>query len=242
MEDKKTDDEKPKEEFTTIEGPVSEVPIKNDTIDLEKLTSELPAVVPDAVAAAEQKDAAQKVEASGAVDRWGNAFDPSLHAALPDGSPDKTPTGRFKRKKLNEPGQMGPGKIQVAPDTGGNGSLQAEIRGAAIICADMFINFGVSIFGDEWRPIKEKDYDERSYLIMVNEQYMQENGLVKIPGWAVLAMAYGTYSVKRFNQPRTRTFIQKITQGFTAMVGRIVAKVQRKKVEAKDEKNDKPAA
>jgi len=191
-----------------VPSSVAEVKQINPNKELDAMVADMPEVVEDAVQAAEAKEAAKVQENQQTFDKKGRPFDPSRHATDKDGRAVLTPTGQFKKLTLPK-AQPGAGSGTVAqPGVDGGAAQMAEIKACACMWADLFINFGISMFGDEWKPEITKGYNEREYLIAVNEAFMLENGVVKVPGWMAMLLAYGTYTVKRLNQPRTRTFFQ----------------------------------
>lgn len=92
------------------------VKIKNDEKELKSLVSDMPKVVPDALAAHDKKEAELK-KAQEVVDKKGTKFDPKVHKTDKDGNPIYTPkTGKFARK-LNIPHADTPEAVKaLAPD------------------------------------------------------------------------------------------------------------------------------
>lgn len=178
------------------------VPEFKDDKHLEQLVQEMPQVVPDAVAAADQKEQIVKQTQSTAVDKKGRPFDPSIHAADAQGNPILTPkTGSFK--KLRIPGQIKTGpSLNISQDTPG---VDNRIRAAAQKYADLFIVTGISFFGEEWKPDITKGANERDMLIEANERAMLQYGYVEPPAWVDLLVVYSVYIGKRCFQPVTKS-------------------------------------
>jgi hypothetical protein len=184
---------------------------------LEALTSEMPGIVPEAVEAANEADQRSEAAAS-VVDKWGRPFDPAQHAAGPDGKPIFTATGRFTKVKL--PKDRGPASRVNVPDRAAIAQDQNR-RAAATVCATMFIQTGMAVFGDEWAPEKSKEFDEQIYLVDATDEYFKMVGVADLPPWAVIIVAYGSYGLKRMARPRTKTIIQRMGGALKNLFGNI---------------------
>lgn len=206
--------------------------ITNNDAELDLLVADMPQVVQDAVDAGKAKEAdAVKVQEV-ARDKKGNAFNPSIHAADPNGLPLYTPTGRFKIKTGVRAGITLP-TTQEAPQA------DKRIRAAAEKHADIFLITGISIFGEEWKPTKESGIDERSMLVEVNEKWMLENGYVEPPAWMDLLLVYGLFIGKRLFQPQTKSRVKllwdKLSMGVTNLWLKVTG--QKIKVVSTEDKN-----
>lgn len=190
------------------ETSTDKIPVLEGDKHLDQLITTMPEVVPDAVAAAQEKEKAVDDVQKAAVDNKGRAFDPSLHAADAAGNPIRTNTGRFKRK-LRLPGDRSastgglnvPSEVTAAP-------MDMRIKTAAAKYADLFIVTGISFFGEEWKPEMGKGVDERAMLIDANERAMLQYGYVEPPAWIDLLMVYSLYMGKRCFQPVTKSRIK----------------------------------
>lgn len=210
------------------ETSTDKIPLVEGDKHLDQLIENMPAVVPDAVAAATEKEKAVEVTQSTAVDNKGRAFDPSLHATDSAGNPIRTMTGRFKRKlKLpNEQKAAGvniPAEVTAAP-------VDMRIKTAAAKYADLFIITGISFFGEEWKPEMAKGVDERAMLVDANERAMMQYGYVEPPAWIDLLMVYSLYMGKRCFQPVTKSRIKIIFERSKVFFTNIWLKVTGQKI------------
>lgn len=187
----------------------SEKVISDANPELEKLVGDMPNVVDEAVAAAGVKEAETEKINHDFKDKKGRPFDPSQHEIDPStGQPFLTPTGRFKRK-INLPKD----KTHFNLPEGGQQSdpVMAQIKLQAGMWADAFIHLGMTLAGDEWKPdVIDGKMTERDLLVAANERYMIENGIVQLPAWAELALAYTIYAAKRFTRPKTQTIVVRV--------------------------------
>lgn len=173
---------------------------------LEELASDMPEVVPDAVEAAEQKEADIQKSSGGVVDNKGRAFDSSLHATGADGRPLLTPTGRFKRINLpkERTGLIMPEREQP---------VDQSYKVVAKTVVGIFIQCGYAVVGDEWLPEKSKEMDEEGNLVAVTEVYCASIGLKDLPPGLVCATAFCAYGLRRFTRPKTKSVVEKLTSG-----------------------------
>jgi hypothetical protein len=182
-------------------------PDEASSVHIEEVASVMPDVVPDAVAAAAEKEKAVKSEAAKTYDSKGNLFEPSKHAVDASGKPILTPTGKFKKlpaakQALNMP--SGPAQPSIED------VKEAQSRRAcAEVATALFIQVGVALFGDEWQPVKTQEEDERGNLVIVTDEYLKTLGVINVPPWAVVVLAYSMYGIKRFQKPVTKSRIEK---------------------------------
>lgn len=189
-----------------VESP-DNIPFAKDDKHLHELVSTMPDVVPDAVAASQEKEKQTENIQSTTKDKKGRAFDPNFHVADEHGNPQFTATGRFKRKFVL-PGQNKQQAGLVIPQD--QPAPDQKIELAAQKLADVFIITGISFFGDEWRPEQSKDFNERQMLVDANKRWMIEHGYLEPPAWIDLALAYGLYTGKRIITRKPEGRIERI--------------------------------
>jgi len=196
-----------------VTAPGAELPLTDDEPKLEQIAGEMPHVEEEAVAAAQEKEnITQAPPVIDKVDRLGRKFDPVIHSINPDGTPRITVDGFLAQKRGNKakiimPERQATGQ-SVAPDAA---ALKEAVnrRYTAEVAAGLYIQTGVAIFGDEWQPEKSKEMDERQNLVNATDDYFKMVGFTELPPWAGLAVAYGSYGLRRFNRPVTKTKLQK---------------------------------
>lgn len=223
---KKEDEEKAEDTQEGISPDISEkpsdIPAGTDK-NLNDLVSDMPQVVPDAVQAAQE---AEKSEAEQIKDSKGDIFDPAIHAVGEDGKPKLTPKkGQFAKIRLPKDKPVPSGMVSGPTPQ----AITANQRATAIVISGVFIQTGCVIFGDEWQPEKTQKYDEKAYLIESTEEYLRVSGMETLPPWLLLVVAYGSYGLKRFTRPQTKTVLQKMGDWFNGIVGRIYNRLKGRK-------------
>ena len=215
----------------------TDLPVKNAEKHLTEIVNDMPEVVPEAVDAGKEALAAQQKQdapagnnghdTAGLVDRYGRAFDANLHVVdETTKKPKLTSEGKLRVKANRSPlkfsGQGtetkgGPGPLNQ-PTANAPQIDQAAMkrRMAATVTATMFIQSGVAIFGDEWQPEKSREYNEQDGLIEATDEYFKVAGIVDMPPWLVLVVAYGSYGLKRMSKPRTQTVMAKMREAIWA--------------------------
>ena len=208
-----------KKEVAPVEEIKSGLEIIDDAKHIDAAAQVMPEISQEAVTAAQNKENILPVEPetlSGKLDKIGRSFDSALHLVDSDGRPKITQDGFLMQKrggaaraKLNIPaGQKSENKTALA-----DLSAQRDAgnrRATAVVTTGLFIQAGVTFFGDEWKPEKTAQEDEFTNLVDVLDNYYKEVGFKQMPPWAVVFMAFGGYAVKRLNKPVTQTKLQKI--------------------------------
>lgn len=171
---------------------------------------------------------------SGPVDAEGTPFDPALHYTNDDGTPKVYPNGKLRRKRGS--GSMGIGTANsgnnggsgrnpegVSTPNGGSGGnhratpllpsgvTYAQCKSFADLCVTGFQLAASSIFGEHWNPQTveiegQKVKDDRDLRQAVTD-YCVENGIVSLPSWVPLVIAFGAYSIPRIKHPDTQSKI-----------------------------------
>lgn len=137
----------------------------------------------------------------------GTPYDPEIHEISPV-------TGKVVKKKRG--GGKTKSKSQLPPpkNTAPAGPSQAEIqaRAAGKMYANGLIALAVGIGGDEFNPRVDEatGLNERDYLEQAFGEYCVATGKNDLPPGLVLTIAIGSYIVPRFNQPKTRTRLQRL--------------------------------
>lgn len=129
-------------------------------------------------------------------------FDPSLHELNAEtGGPVFNADGTMRRKRGRRPGQSygRPGDGEAAGAGGGEPidpappiSPAAAIAEAKLAAA---MTFGTleSLFGPEWEP----ETGERDQITEALADYIRTTGGFGLPPWATVALAFGSYAVRR---------------------------------------------
>lgn len=207
----------PEQEETSTDGLKDIKTAEQSDKELENIVDDMPEVNPEAVNASqdEQSPVSQQTKNIGITDRYNRAFNPEIHGTDPQGNPLLTRDGNLRIVKRKAGGGINipqNGQAGLAPQFQ-DAQLSAKRRYSAEMVANIFIQTTVGLFGEEWKPEKSSTMDEKEFLVTSTDDYFKDAGFVEPPAWAVLIVAYGTYSLKRFNQPRTRTVFQKIKEG-----------------------------
>jgi hypothetical protein len=203
--DLKNQDEGPKEN--------QEIPVGDAAKELSEMASVMPEPVTDAIKAAHEKEQSIQQENQNVKDNKGRPFDPNVHATDKDGRPILTTTGRFK--KVSRAG--GP-SINIPVNESVQETVSRDSQTVAVTVVGMFIQCGYAFVGDEWLPEKSKDFDEEKNLINVTAKYCDSIGLRDLPPGLVCATAFIAYGLRRVTRPKTKTVVQKLTEGFQQMI------------------------
>lgn len=235
IEQEKNHDDNPQDQKEIIH-PEKDLPTINAESQLSNLVSEMPEVVPEAVQSAQEEiQQSQNPQYSHLTDRYGRTFDSNIHLVDEQGKPKLTRDnnirirqGRKPSNKLNIPAEQQQQYIDE----------QRNRRYFAEVTANIFIQSGVAVFGDEWQPEKTKEFDEQNNLVNVTDDYYKVTGIKEPPPWAVLLIAYGSYGLRRFSRPKTKTTLQKFGGWCKQTTGKFFTWIKRNK--KKGEKNARP--
>jgi len=158
-------------------------------------------------------------EADSPTDRKGRPFDPAIHCVNSDGSPFLTPRGKIKLKAVGgkKPGRP---KATAQPSVvGGSGRQKSEAeigeakaRQAGIAAANTLIALGIGIGGDEWSPRTDVEIglNEHAALEQAFGDYFTAKGLEDVPPGVALTIAVACYMLPRFQQPKTKSRLQRL--------------------------------
>lgn len=135
---------------------------------------------------------------AGVYDDQGTAFDPAIHAVKNDGTPSITKTGKFRKKTRRGNSTQNPHNLNLP------GQDNFTARDMGYFAAGAFINTGMILFGDEWEP---ENNAERQALEVAFYDWLDANGLDDLPPGLALAVACGSYALKRTTKPKTATKI-----------------------------------
>lgn len=159
-------------------------------------------------------EAARKEVEGAASDKFGHAFDASIHATNADGSPKLTPTGRFAKlsKSTRESTLRVPGKSPAtSPAVPASVSKEVAARASGKGAANLFIMGCLVIGGEEWMPQADPrtGMNEREMLEAAFGDYFVATGKTDLPpGWALAAGIF-MYAGRRFAMPKTQSRIAK---------------------------------
>lgn len=156
-------------------------------------------------------------------DKYGHAFDPTLHQANADGSPKLSRAGRLQglpgrplpRKGGSRVGQ-GPPSVSTAPPLGevagaGSGHRAESSAGdsggdpsaelSAQVVVDSVTTACTFALGPEWQPRRERIggrvFDERAQLIVALAKYFEATGVRDVPPGVLLGMTLSSYALPR---------------------------------------------
>jgi hypothetical protein len=113
-------------------------------------------------------------------------------------------------------------KSQLAIDNEQKDNINAEnvtktqCRAAGILAAQTLIALGVTVGGEEFKPITDEKTgtNEQDNLTMAFANYFEVKGITDIPAGVALSIAVAGYIVPRFTMPKTqsrfKTFIESI--------------------------------
>lgn len=191
----------------------SDVPVVDASKELEGMAGNMPEPVADAINAAHEKEKSIQQENQNFKDNKGRPFDPNSHAVDKDGRPILTSTGRFKKVA-----RAGGPSINIPTNEPVQDSVSADSKTVAITVVGMFIQTGYAFVGDEWLPEKSKEFDEEKNLVNVTAKYCDSIGLRDLPPGLVCATAFIAYGLRRVTRPKTKSVVQKLTEGFQQMV------------------------
>ena len=177
------------------------------------LAAEMPEVQPHAVAAARAETLSQNGR-----DVNGEAFNPSLHVAGPEGKGKLNGKGAWEKKRGRKASAT-PGAASVS-STGsrvGTGeppppSKEQIQRASGAGAANLFFVACMVIGGEEWQPQIDPrtGLNEKVMMESVFGDYFVATGKSDLPpGWA-LAAGIGMYAAKRFTMPKTLNRVQRV--------------------------------
>lgn len=141
----------------------------------------------------------------------GDLFDPDIHAVDANGQPVKTKTGKFAKKRGRKTGET------TKPNTGQIAAVQTS-KQLGRATAFMIFSSGQALFGEEWKPIKDKDrgIDEETTMIDAWSEYYLLTGKKDLPPWAGISVVCCAYALPRLSMPKT----QERLSGFRGMIQR----------------------
>jgi len=132
-------------------------------------------------------------------------FNPEIHETDPiTKGPAYNSDGSLRRKRGRKPGQQY-GRIGGSPLTdNGDGTAMdeppqpapmtaAQAKAEAKLASSMAFSTLQSLLGDEWEP----DPDERDGVNDALAEYLRTSGGLGLPPWAGVALAFGSYAVRR---------------------------------------------
>lgn len=190
----------------------------NADVTVDALASQLVDEAPDAQphAIEQQRQLEQAAEAQNAANvNDFPGFDPTKHATNPDGTPAKTPTGRYK--KLSKTGGAAP-KVNVPADSAKTGQTptrankEAAARAGGAGAANLFITACVVLGGQDFVPRKDakQGLDEHAFLTQLWGDYFVASGKTDLsPGWALFAGSLA-FIIPRLQMQHTQTRFQKV--------------------------------
>jgi hypothetical protein len=94
---------------------------------------------------------------------------------------------------------------QASPDAQ-NAPQAVDYRATAVFVVTMATGTLAGVIGPEWKP---DDKNEEEILINAVEAYMRTKQTPEIPPGMMLALVVAGYSMKRINQPGTRSFLER---------------------------------
>lgn len=135
-------------------------------------------------------------ERTGLRDVTGTEFDARYHATDDTGSPRKTASGKWRKKR---------GSVAPAPTVDANAVLAASL---AIVTSIELL--GAAIGGDEWKP----EQSEHDMMVNAWRDYFMQVGAVEIPPYLGVIIATGAYAVPRVSKPQTSSTLVSIKNWF----------------------------
>lgn len=218
--------------------PIKELNVEQE---LEKLM-ELPEVVEDAIQASQDETKNNDgIDYSHYKDRDGNAFNKGYHETTPDGKPVLTKDGKLRKKR-------GRSNLKIPiEDKKAQIDEQRNRRNISELTVACFLQVGIAIFGDEWKPELDlkQGIDEKGNLVDVTDDYYKVVGVANLPPWAAIIIAYGSYGIKRLPKPNTQSKTKiiwgKVKNGFGRMFKNIRKNkgVKNARVDSRDNGNGK---
>lgn len=132
----------------------------------------------------------------------GEQFDKAIHETDPiTNGPAYNRDGTLRRKRGRRPGQRYDGSELT--DNGDGTSMDepptprpmttAQAEAEAKLASSMAFSSLQSLLGDEWEP----DDDERGSVNAALAEYLRTSGGLGLPPWAGVALAFGSYAVRR---------------------------------------------
>lgn len=132
-------------------------------------------------------------------------FNPAIHETDPiTGGPAYNRDQSLKRKRGRKPGQQYSGGNGSPLTDNGDGTAMdeppasapmtaAQATAEARLASAMAFSTLQSLLGDEWSP----DDDERDSVNGALAEYLRTSGGLGLPPWAGVALAFGSYAVRR---------------------------------------------
>lgn len=150
-------------------------------------------ILDDIVATQEQvsKDVSERLQDMAQKDTAGQVFNPDMHAVGKDGEPSITNSGKYRLKKRR--------KGEISDE-------ETQRKTVADTSAGLFIQVGITFFGDEWEP-ENKEFEQ---LSLAFDNYYKAAGVINVPPSLGLVIAMGGYTLKRVTKPTTKTKLGKI--------------------------------
>lgn len=187
--------------------------------ELKELVSDMPQVVPDALAAHQKKEDESKKAQGEAVDSKGTKFDPKVHKTDKDGNPIYTPkTGKFARK-LNIPEAGSPqAPLPIAPD-----AIAQEAKEYAL----GFIMIMHGIIGEEAKPAE----GEMESLAFAYEGLLRKYGSIPIGPELKWFMVHAVFVASRANKPKTKALFSNVVGWVKGLWNKSTGKKPEKKEE-----------
>lgn len=143
----------------------------------------------------------------GMLDSDGTAFDPSQHATDDAGRPKKTKTGKWAKKRGRKSNSTGYSQKSAAKS-----SADIEAENAGLATAQTIFTLGVSIGGDEWRPVIDNatGVNEPQQMAQAWAEYYKAAGVTNVPPWLTVVIACSCYALPRLTMPKTQTRLEKL--------------------------------
>ncbi len=163
--------------------------------------------------------AGQMPEPDVQTDRYGRAFDPSIHLTNGDGSPRLTKNGKVRARKGAGGPSMSPG-VEPTP-------ANAEAQAAGAVAAQCVFLLCSAIGGPDWIP----SAPEAANMNAAFGAYCEAKGIVNIPPEVILAGAMIAYIQPRLAAPERRERIK-------LWFGKIWYKIRRRKPDARSDSRD----
>lgn len=202
--------------------------------DLEKAVPEISDHVVEAAAAPApgldqtKKDGEAPALYADLKDKYGRAFDPSIHVTDNEGKPIVNRAARLRgmlkiRSGVRKPTKTkskvarrrrdpapGPAPVSEEPAIAEGieekpqaESLPAPVAGA--LAAGLTFQMGQIVFGDEGAPMRDDQLDEEKFMSNAYERYFESTGAGSnvSPGYLIL-IAVGYYVMRRLTMPKPR--------------------------------------
>lgn len=181
------------------------------------LNQERSPVSEGAVAAHEAQQREQREAWADLRDADGNPFDPSIHATdSKTGEPSLTKNGKLRRRPGRKSGSgqgtqstLGKPSQPLGADQSKPDSI-AQARATGTFAAGALITLGMALGGEEWKPVKTAEKDERAFLESAFGDYFVAKGMTDIPPGIALTIAIGAYVGPRLTMPRTQSRMERL--------------------------------